>query len=229
MTDVIYPAFRAPDPSRATRTVPTRSRMSSRGTVVAKLPEWGHSRRIVFESKLEQRFIHLALSRADVVDIWDQPSSVGYLDHDKIARRHTFDFLVTLYDDQRLAVIVKPYHRASRMSFRELVKTIAAATPPTFADQVVVFTDQSFTKIEAANAKKLFEARQCAAEALDDHVANGAAALHEPTSIRQFLTNLHCNGVGYAAALRAIADGVLTLVDDTLLSPESRVVTGGLS
>jgi len=110
-----------------------------------------------------------------------------------------------------------------------MVEKIAAATSHTFADQVVVFTDQSFTKTAATNAKKIFWARQRPEWELDERVAMGAASLHEPTSIRSFLKDLGCSGAGYAAALRAIANGVLMQDDDGPLGPDSRVLMGGLS
>lgn len=61
---------------------------------MAQLPADRHPRNVVFESKLEERFLFLMLARRDVHDIWDQPPAVAYRDASGKPRTHTFDYRI---------------------------------------------------------------------------------------------------------------------------------------
>lgn len=221
-----HPAFRSPDPSRATRTVAMQSTASMRGTVVAKLSSEGHPRTFVYESKLEQSFFFIAATRPDVLDIWEQPSAISFFDGDGKRRLHTFDFLVTFKCGKRVAVIVKPAKYAKRCTFQQEVKLIAAATPATFADSVVVVTDLSFTRAEALTAKRIFAALQRPDAALDRKVLGAIKDIEGKMSIRSFLEQIGLTGKGYACILRAIGRGVLRISDQAAVSPETMIVAG---
>lgn len=222
-----YPAFRAPDPSRATRKVPIRSLTSNRSTTVGKLPGQNQPCAFFLESKIEQTCFYSAASSPDVYDIWDQPPAISFIDTWGKERFHTFDFLITLRCGRRIAVIVKPVCRTHRRAFQDDVRRIAEATPITFADRVVVFTDRSLTKAEAVTARRIFSAQQNCDPAMDRKVWGAAKAISHPQTIRSFLERIGVAGHGYRSVLRAIGKGVLHLEDKQAVSPDSLIVAGG--
>ncbi len=148
----------APLPSRATRNIPKRSRASSRGAILAHLPSDNHARIIQYESKLEQQVLWLFLANKDVVDIREQPVPVFYTDHLGHRKSHVFDFWVQLRSGRRLAVAVKPAKRALKRNFARELRHVRRSMRKTFADDVVLITDQDFHRGEAINAQRYCEA-----------------------------------------------------------------------
>ncbi len=88
---------------------------------------------------------HLALStlaRCDVVRLENQVEFT-WIDVDCTLHSHFFDFRVTLWDGRRLALIVKRFTTAQKPAFAENAARIASQVPPSFADQVLVVTDEA--------------------------------------------------------------------------------------
>jgi len=200
-------AFIPPHASRSTRHISPRSRASLRGTLVAQLPADRHPRKIVFESKLEQRVLHLLLAREDIHDIWDQPPAVDYQDSTGRRRRHVFDYLATLKCGRRSAIAVKPSARVEARGFREELACIRAATPLAFATDVVLVTELCFTRDEALNAARLHEFRRHEDPEADDHIRSILLGCSTTTTISELVSNSGLAGRGFRAAFRAIYDG----------------------
>lgn len=131
-----------------------RSRASLRGSVVGDLPGFNRPRILQFESALEYAFLCLTLVRDDILQIWDQPQAVSYLDGNGRPAKHTFDFLVTKKDGERIAIAVKPMQRAVQRNFVSELERVAAATPKQFADRVMLITDQHLDRRAAAEAAR---------------------------------------------------------------------------
>ncbi|PAU98837.1 TnsA endonuclease N-terminal domain-containing protein [Paracoccus salipaludis] len=220
---VTEPAFSRPLPSRATRTPPPRSRASSRGHIPSRTAADARLRLRHFESKLEQNVLYLLLSRADVVDVWDQPPPISYADSHGKRRTHVFDYLATLTDGRRIAIAVKPFAVAERRNFRETLNLIRAATPLTYAHEVVLVTERSYTPAAARNAQKLHEFRRAADLEADDIVARLIANLNGPTTIAELVAQSGLEGRAFRAVFRAIFAGFLRALDQGDILPSTTI------
>ena len=124
-----------PSASLGSRTPSIRSAGSSRGVDI----HHAANRRVLFESDKERKVFVVTLARQDVADVHDQPAPVDYIDKDGVARQHTFDFLVTKIDGEKVAVAVKSEEKEEKL--RETLELIAQQIPTTFADSVTVMTE----------------------------------------------------------------------------------------
>lgn len=219
-------SFRFPRPSRSTRHISPRSRASLRGALVAQLPADRHPRRIVFESKLEQRVLHLLLARPDIRDIWDQPPSITYRAEDGRDKRHVFDYLATFISGRRIAIVVKPAQRASRPSFQNEFQLIRASTNVAFAHDVILVTDQSFNPAAARNAARLHEFRRFADPEADICIRNLIATFTGETTIAEVVSNSGLGGRGFRAVFRAIYAGIVQALDEGDIGATTRIVRG---
>lgn len=146
--------YRTPEPSRATRKIPRRSKASLRGSMVAKLPGFERPRVLWFESAHEYRFLCQMLVREDVFSIWDQPPAISYVDGRGRKRGHTFDFLVTLQNGERIAVAIKPSIRALSQNFIAELEMVAVSMPKQYADRIVLITEKHIDREAAAEAAR---------------------------------------------------------------------------
>ncbi|WP_235924225.1 TnsA endonuclease N-terminal domain-containing protein [Pseudoroseicyclus tamaricis] len=146
--------YRGPEPSHATRVPARRSKGSLRGYMVALLPGFERPRIIHFESALEYAFLCLMLVREDVHHIREQPPAISYVGTDGRPARHVFDFLVTKADGERIAVAIKPMQRVLKLNFASELEAVAAAVSKSFADRVLLVTDQHLDRAAAAEAAR---------------------------------------------------------------------------
>lgn len=147
-TDPFIPAL----PSRATRRISRRSKISGRAATTAQFNQAGARQTIECESLLELKVLYLLLARADVRNVWEQPSAIFYMDHTGKSRKHTFDYLVTYACGRCDAIIVKPHEKAMAPRFQRKIKHIRASVSKKYADRVVLVTDAHFTRDEVQNA-----------------------------------------------------------------------------
>jgi len=193
-----------PGRSRATRAISRRSKGAGRAVLVGgRVP-----RQILCESLLEHRAATILLARRDVADIWDQPPAVTY--EDETGRhKHTFDFLVELHDGRRIAIAVRPEHRAHDL--RKTVTTIAAQIRD-FADEFLVLTDAQLTPNRLHNATTILMARRGANPNADAKMHEIVRTLHGATTIEMLANTAGFDGEGYRAAVRLLDTGELELM-----------------
>ena len=227
MTHQANPSYIRPLPSRASRKPPARSRASSRGHVTGTTSTEPTRRVRFFESKREQDALFLLHARADVVDIWDQPPAIRYRDENGKIRAHTFDYLVTLEDGRRIAIAVKPAAIVERTGFRDTLRMIRAATPLSFAQEVVLITEQSYSPSAARNAQKLHEFRRTKDLEADDVVAALVRDLSGPTSIAELTQKSGLGGRAFRATFRAVYAGLLRTLETGDILPATRVMQEG--
>ncbi|GHH04004.1 Tn7 transposase TnsA N-terminal domain-containing protein [Pseudodonghicola xiamenensis] len=146
--------YRGPEPSHATRVPARRSKGSLRGSMVAMLPGFQRPRLIHFESALEYAFLCLTLVRDDVHHVREQPPAISYVGTDGLPARHVFDFLVTKADGERIAVAIKPMQRVLKLNFASELEAVAAVVSKSFADRVLLVTDQHIDRAAAAEAAR---------------------------------------------------------------------------
>lgn len=224
-------SFQSPDPSIATRTIAKRSRASSRGALVTRLPVSDADRVLQFESTLEERVLYLLLARQDTVDIWDQPPAIRYTAPTGHNRSHTFDYLVFAESGQRTAVVVKPHQRAIATAFRKEIAAIRAALRKDFADRMVLITDAHFTRDEALNAQRLHRFRRCITPADNELlcVALDSEHLTFPATVQEIMDVVGLGGRGFQCIFPAFYDGRLVTDLSEEVTLQSRVAQGDAS
>lgn len=202
--------FSSPLSSCSTRPIPKRSTKSSRGGVVVQLPSQTNPRVILFESKLEQRVLYLLLARKSVWDIREQPEPFKYLGRDGRRKYHFFDFLVTLTSGRIVAVAVKPMKLVVKHRFLLDLEDIRSAMTREFADDVVLITDQDFTKAAALNAERFHAFARCQNENLQKRLEDLACSVTFPQTVEALQKRLGAGADGFRAIFLAIFDGVLS-------------------
>ncbi|MFY2822971.1 TnsA endonuclease N-terminal domain-containing protein [Ruegeria sp. MALMAid1280] len=217
----------APLPSRATRNIPKRSRASSRGAILAHLPSDNHTRVIQYESKLEQRVLWLFLANKDVVDIREQPVPVFYTDHLGRRKSHVFDFWVQLRSGRRLAVAVKPAKHALKRNFARELRHVRRSMRKTFADDVVLITDQDFQRGEAINAQRYCEFSWHRCRQTEIELRELLASVELPARISALCDQLAKGGKGFRAVFLAIYDGLLVADLTRPIGMDTLVTVGG--
>ncbi len=228
MTYPLNRSFRRAQASRSTRRINPRSRGSGRGMMSCLLPSWDHNRRVVYESILEMKVLHLLLARPDIWDLWEQPERIRYVDADGNAKSTVFDFLATLRCGRKVAVAVKPAAIVEETGFRQELELIRAATPLSFADDVVLVTDRSFTPADARNAERLQEFRRAPDDEADQIIGELLRGLQCETTIAELVASSGLDGRGFRAAFRAIYSGGAKLVTAGDISPKSQIMMGGV-
>ncbi|MCI2395727.1 TnsA endonuclease N-terminal domain-containing protein [Aliiroseovarius sediminis] len=199
-----------PLPSRATRGIPKRSKASSRIRIVACLPSHDRPRITQFESKLEQRVWFLISVRKAVWDIREQPEAFKYIGRDGRCSYHFFDFLVTLRCGRVLAVAVKPMAEVKKKNFLLELEDIRASMNSDFADEVILITDQDFTKAEALNAERCNAFVRTRNENLQQKLKALIHVVAFPLSVGELQNRLGAGAEGYRAIFLAIFDGLLS-------------------
>ena len=226
MNEHVSQTFRRPAASRATRIPSARSKASSRGIITAQLPADDHPRKFWFESKLEQRVFFLLAARPDTYDIQEQPPAITYTDKQGRARNHHFDFRLTQRTGLRLAVAVKSAGMVERRGFREELQLIRAATPLSFAKEVVLVTDRSFSRAEALNAERLHEFRRVPDPDADAAIAALLADLTTDTTIASLVEASRMEGRGFRATFRAIYAGLARPLAAGVIQPSTLITRG---
>lgn len=176
-----------------------------------------------FESKREQDVLYLLLARPDVVDVWDQPPLVSYRDATGRRRNHTFDFLITLTDGRRIAIAVKPEAIVERTGFRETLQLIRASTPLSFANEVVLITERSYTPSDARNAQKLHDFRRTPDPEAEEVIGALVQDVNGPTTIAELVQASGLGGRAFRAAFKAIYAGLLRALDAGDILPTTRI------
>ena len=217
-----------PLPSRATRKIAKRSKASSRGGIVAKLPANCRKRVIQFESKLEQRVLWLLLATKDVYDIWEQPPSLTYINHEGKYRLHTFDFLIVLTSGCCLAIAVKPARLVHKNKFVQDLRCIRKAMHKDYADRLVLITDRDFTPAEALNAQRFHEFRRHINDAALIPLIKLLEVSTFPTTIKSLTENLDAGGAGYRTVFVAIYERLLSADRTRLIDMDTIVSRGGV-
>ncbi|UWR60196.1 TnsA endonuclease N-terminal domain-containing protein [Phaeobacter inhibens] len=215
-----------PRPSRATRKAPKRSKNSSRGGIVVELPAWGRPRIVYFESKLEQRVLILLLARRDVVDLWEQPPMVTYRDERGQRRHHFFDFLIELRSGRRVAIAVKPAKIARRTGFIRELQCIRQEMRKDYADDIVLITEQDFTKAEALNAERYHEFSRNRDPEVAEALLSVLATAILPATVGELASRVGYDGKGFRAVFIAIFEGLLFADKARLIDTDTLVFRG---
>lgn len=193
--------------STGSRSFPARSRSSSRGFLVATLPDETRPRQIIYESNLERSTALLLLARRDLRNLWDQPPAVSYNDPKRGAAKHVFDYLASFDDGIRRAIAVKPLSRVNRLGFRATLAAIREDLPRRFADEVVLVTERDLNKTEVRNAELLHMFRAHPDREADRIISDILTTRQETCSIAEVVSESGLACRGFRAVFRAIYAG----------------------
>ncbi len=215
-------------PSRASRKINLRTRGSQRTVAPVQLPSNEfRPRKMYFESKLERSFAMLMFARNNVFDLHEQPPAVDFVDHSGSKRKHIFDFLVTLNNGRKLAIIVKNSPSASKAEFQSKVRQLAQQMPTDFANDVILFTDKSFHTSEGINAERLFKAKTLITEAAREIIGSLIREMNHQTTVEQLLVKAGHPVGGFGAVLEALFDSRIKSAHPEIISPKSIIFRGG--
>ncbi len=217
--------------SRATRNVPMRSRVSSRGILV----DVRRNRKLQFESAIERTVALSFVVDPEVVDIWDQPPAIEYKLHGDVYR-HTFDFLIVRQNGERTAIAVKPeaklrsFIRArkknttGRVDFLTSISEMAKQLPREFADGIDVFTENNFSHHHRIGFQKILSAAIDTPNQADAAVAEFARTMRDPIAVRDLIAVTGTSSLGFHAIARAIFIGTLEVPDNKAFHENCQVM-----
>lgn len=213
-------------PSRATRKINFRSRVSGRASLVRLRRYDNRLVQLVAESIAEVRCVNLIMARRDVVDIWDQPKAVKFTRSNGKIGTHTFDYLVKFNTGRRVAIAVKPAERAFKTGFaRELVR-VAEAMPSTFADIVVLHTERHFNLHQAIDAARMCEFVKQPDAMTDKALLTAAYKTNGRIRVSDLVKLTGLGPRAYRSAHRAIYDGHLKACSQGTITPDTLIEVG---
>ncbi|WP_192964083.1 hypothetical protein [Phycobacter azelaicus] len=111
-----------------------------------------------FESLYELRVGLVVQARKDIASLENQVPFF-YRNADGRPATHFFDYRATQRSGKRIAIMVKAAERAASPRVDDELRVIARQVPSSFADRVVVMTEEDLDPIEVYNAELLHEMR----------------------------------------------------------------------
>lgn len=211
---------------RGCRKIQSRSAISSRGVVVARLMGTSGLARIGYESSLERACLLIALAQHDTIDIVEQPFTLRYLDTEGKQRRYTFDYLITKRDGKRIAVEVKSSAQAEKPHVRSKIKAAASKLVPEYADEVFIFTERDYSRVQLENAEQIVNcAREIDPES-DYQLRDVVDSLSGSVSISELIKLSKLAERGFPAVVRALRSNQLHWPQEQLIGPKMLVRRG---
>lgn len=209
MTEDDAQPCRPPLRSTGSRSFPARSKSSARGFLLAKLPAEDQWRQIIYESNLERQTALLTLARNDVLNLWDQPERVAYVDHRGLKVHHVFDYLLQFRNGRRLAIAVKPDKDVERLGFRQTLERIRSSLPLAFAHDIALVTDRSLHPAETQNAELLHMFRKMRDDVADQVIADAILLRPGGCSVADLCAATKLGARAFPAIVRAIYTGAV--------------------
>ena len=224
-------AVRPPSPSGEWWTPPA----ASRGLRHFKFASKGSGRGVAIiddtcvesESMLERRGTLVLRHRPDTLRIVEQSPKVTYVDADGVVREHVFDLTIFRDDDKKIAVDFKPAGLVASSGIRELHTLLAGQLPPLVADELLIVTEQSYTRTDLFNAKLKHAAARQDYPADDAAILRLVARMKSPAPIADLVKKSKLAGYGFNAVVRALSAGHLRLADENAKIEYPAVVAPG--
>ncbi|MCR9151422.1 MAG: hypothetical protein NXH83_14720 [Rhodobacteraceae bacterium] len=207
-----------PRPRDAARRIPMGKKRHFTGKMVVGEDE---GREFAFESNTERLVALVMLARHDVTNVENQVL-FNWVDRAGKARKHFFDFRITLRDGTRIAVVVKAPHKATDAEFRMELSWLASQVTPDFAHRVSLMTANDLDPVEIYNAGLIHSVREPDPEP-DAAVRRVIAAIAGPVKIADVVDASGWPGRGFRSVVRLVRSRELELADPGRIEPESRV------
>ncbi|MEY8800961.1 hypothetical protein AB9K35_11670 [Leisingera sp. XS_AS12] len=211
-----------PAASLAERQLPLSSRGHANGQIIVG---HGAQRRGLFvESDLELKWATVLDVDPDVAGLKEQVR-VEWNDGTQ-QRTHYFDFVANMRSGRRVAMVVKPSHRARTEKFQSDVRLIArSAVRSGLVDEVRVLTEEGLDDVTVRNARFLRNVRG-ADDFADAKARKVAADLLGCVSLAVLTAQTKLNSRGFRALVRLLLLGELKSVRHELISPDALVKRG---
>ncbi len=208
---------------RGSRRIQMRSSVSSRGLLVARIGDADRAIGLGYESSQERACALLALADNDTADIVEQPFTLRYDDETGRTRRYTFDYLITKRDGTRIVVEVKNAMQAAKPHVIAKVRQAAARLVPSHADEVTIFTDQHYTRVDVENAEQLVNCQKEIDDDADAQISTTIQSLQGGMRISDMVSLTGLAERGFSAVLRAMYRKKLSWPKDQLIGPKTVV------
>lgn len=174
------------------------------------------------ESSIEHDAYLVLTADPEVVHIVCQARPIEYVDRDGEVHEHFFDFLATMKDGRRVAVMAKSAEKVRRDKLEEVAKELAAQIPDTFADEVLLITKDDMPEWLVANARLIRSSRLDKSTTRDQAILQHALTLPEPVSIEELCGSFAPYGARSVA--RLLHAGHLRQIEAGLIGPTTMVV-----
>jgi hypothetical protein len=160
---------------------------------------------------IEMHTALVLLARLDLVDLVDQPPPITYRTRDGVEHHHTFDFLATFVDGQRIAFECKAHWRAVRDDLEGFYRSLAKQVPSRFAHRIRIVTEASFSPAQIHDATLLYDCRRDPPNVLDMAVRTAAIGIFGSVSVAKLVAWIGGgnDGAAFRAIVRAVGAGVL--------------------
>ena len=196
--------WRPPAHSLATRRISRRSKGSARPTLVS--PDL---REVDCESDLEGKVGLCLLAHSSVTHLVEQPEAVTYVDDRGTTKHHVFDFVATLRDGTRMAVVVKPSSKVERQGTKRLVEVLAAQVPASVATCFKLMTERHVPPDVVHDAQLINTARLHPVPQHDAVLRDVVAKTNGEVTVKALVALSGLGGAGFRSVVRLIADGTL--------------------
>ncbi|KFL25497.1 hypothetical protein JP74_18505 [Devosia sp. 17-2-E-8] len=212
--------------------MPVRMPKRKKGSRPVSMATRGHNSSIVvdpndflakeLESGIEHNAYLVLTADPRVVSIECQAPPVEYADRDGVVHEHTFDFRIGIDTGMRTAVMVKKASKVRRAQLETLAADLANQIPDSFADAVMLITEEDLPEWLVANARLIRSARLDKPCARDGAILERAKSSFEPMSIEELCRPFAPFGARSVARLLYSRD--LRQVEAGLIEPTTMVV-----
>ncbi|MAU43572.1 MAG: hypothetical protein CMP09_01760 [Yangia sp.] len=176
------------------------------------------------DSLTEKRVALVLLARPDVTSLENQVA-FGWVARDGTKHTHFFDFLVTMADGSRVAIMVKYDDKLGQEEFRDEISKIAAQVPPEFADRVTLMTEKHLDPVDIFNST-LFNAVRFPDDEADAAMRQTIGRLNGAARIGDLIAHTGLGGRGFRSIARLISSRELALQGRVRVTYDSLVMRG---
>lgn len=159
-----------------------------------------------------------------IYDLHFQPVTVHYLDEDKRARSYTHDLMITFWNGHRRVVFVRNETSLLKPRTAREIKAIAAATPKSVADDLIVVNASDYPRQRRENLFRMHHFVFHPDDEADEIVLSAAKRLTSLWYMKDLFPHAPITQArAFAACHRLIAQGHLHANLDHLLWENCRV------
>lgn len=198
-----------PIPYQGNRKINPRSRGACR-IFATWLDSVAHIPRIYgFDSQVEYHHGALTLINPSVAQVQEQFGPIPFTGDDGRPANHFIDLLITHHDGRRVAVAVKPTERLKSGRFLRELNALERTMPSGTADELVLVTENCFSRADAFNAVMYQRFALCPDPAVDERLQDVLSTVSGDISICDLARLCRAGGRAFRVIVRAIFEGSL--------------------
>ena len=198
-----------PIPYQGNRRINPRSRGACR-IFATWLDPVAHIPRIYgFDSQVEYHHGALTLIDPDVLQVQEQFGPIPFVGDDGRPANHFIDLMITRRDGRRVAVAVKPTIRLESGRFLRELNALAKSMPSGIADELVLVTENCFSRADAFNAVMYLRFALCPDPVVERRLKDVLSAVSGDISICDLAERCRAGGRAFRPIVRGIFEGQL--------------------